>query len=91
MLFKAVHLVSEEEVLPTVKPDREGWGVAISMVRDNLSTFSSVRGGRLRSSSFVLKSRQARLPQDDQMRMCVSICFFPFNLFPYHLCADRLF
>jgi len=71
-LFKFIRLVrKEEEVLPVVKPDREGWGGAITMVRDNLNFFSNIRGGRLRSSSFVLKSRQARLPHDDQMRMYV--------------------
>ena len=67
--FKFIRLMSEPEVLPVARPDREGWGGAISMVRDNLGTFANIRGGRVRSSSFVLKSRQARLQQDDQLRM----------------------
>jgi Ca2+-transporting ATPase len=73
-LFKFIRLVGEPEVLPTVKPDREGWGGAINMVRDNLGTFANIRGGRVRSSSFVGKSRQARLPDDDQLRMSVPSC-----------------
>jgi Ca2+-transporting ATPase len=68
-LFKAFRLVCEEEVLPVVKPDREGLDGAISMVWDNLNIFSIIRGSCLCSSSFVLKSRQARLPQEDQLRM----------------------
>ncbi|KAJ3515894.1 hypothetical protein NLJ89_g1472 [Agrocybe chaxingu] len=76
-LFKFIHLVGKPEILPTVKPDKEGWGGAISMVRDNLSTFSNIRGGRLRSSSFVLKSRSARLSADDQMRISSVLTMAP--------------
>lgn len=67
--FKFIRLMKTPEVLPIVKPDAEGWSGAINLVRDNLSTFSNIRGGRLRSSSFVIKSRGARLSQDDHMRM----------------------
>lgn len=55
-----------EEVLPTSTPDQEGWNGAITFVRDNLRTFSQIRGGRLRSSSFVVKSRSAKLNSDQQ-------------------------
>lgn len=68
-MFKFVGLVRKPEVLPTVKPDAEGWSGAINLVRDNLNTFSNIRGGRLRSSSFVLKSRSARISSEDNMRM----------------------
>ncbi|KAF8972113.1 hypothetical protein BDZ97DRAFT_1752724 [Flammula alnicola] len=65
--FKFTRIMREpKEILPTAKPDQEGWSGAINMVRDNLSTFANIRGGRLRSSSFVIKSRSARLSQDDQ-------------------------
>ncbi|KDR79013.1 hypothetical protein GALMADRAFT_64503 [Galerina marginata CBS 339.88] len=74
-LFKFTRLMSEPEVLPTVKPD--GWGGAISLVRDNLSTFANIRGGRLRSSSFVVKSRNARISQDDQMRISSVLTMAP--------------
>ncbi|KAF9448305.1 calcium-transporting ATPase [Macrolepiota fuliginosa MF-IS2] len=54
----------EEEELPTSRPDKETWTGAINLVRDNLGYFSNVRGGRLRASSFVGKSRNARLSSD---------------------------
>ncbi|KAF8149645.1 calcium-translocating P-type ATPase [Pholiota molesta] len=56
-----------KEILPTVKHEQDGWNGAISMVQDNLSTFANLRGGRLRSSSFVIKSRSARLSSDERM------------------------
>ncbi|KAF9000698.1 calcium-translocating P-type ATPase [Cyathus striatus] len=65
-LFNAFGLLGRKEVLPTTKPDTEGWGGAITLVRDNLSTFANVRGGRLRASSFVVKSRSARLKDEEK-------------------------
>ena len=67
--FKFTRLMKEPEVLPTVSPEKEGWGGAISIVRDNLRTFANIRGGRVRSSSFVIKSRSARLSQDEPLSM----------------------
>ncbi|KAG2361782.1 hypothetical protein BDR07DRAFT_1485475 [Suillus spraguei] len=52
--------------LPKVRSDVE-WNSAIELVRDNLATFANLRGGRLRSSSFVVKSRQARLHDDKRV------------------------
>jgi Ca2+-transporting ATPase len=52
--------------LPKVRPDGE-WNSAIELVRDNLATFANLRGGRLRSSSFVVKSRQARLHEEKRV------------------------
>ena len=47
-------------------PDVEaGFGFALDRVRDNLSTFSKLRGGRMRGSSFVRKSRSAAPDSDD--------------------------
>lgn len=60
-LFRKLGLFGREKILPTVTPEAEGWTGAITRVRDNLSTFSNVRGGRMRSSSFVVKSRTALL------------------------------
>jgi Ca2+-transporting ATPase len=69
-LFKLMRLMKEpKEILPTVKHEQDGWNGAISMVQDNLSTFANLRGGRLRSSSFVIKSRSARLSSDERMGM----------------------
>ena len=56
--FVKVHLMSNQEVLPTARPDSE-WNSAIDLVRDNLATFAHVRGGRVRASSYVGKSRKA--------------------------------
>ncbi|KAF8623703.1 hypothetical protein AX17_007401 [Amanita inopinata Kibby_2008] len=60
--FKVVGLLGRRKsLLPTHDSEPDGWNHAISLVRDNLRIFSSVRGGRLRSSSFVAKSRLARI------------------------------
>jgi Ca2+-transporting ATPase len=56
----------EEDVLPFTRPDKETWGGAISLVRDNLGYFANVRGGRMRASSFVGKSRSARLSGEQE-------------------------
>ncbi|KAJ7227098.1 Ca-transporting ATPase [Mycena pura] len=65
VLFRRVGLLGKTEILPstTPNPDNVGWN-AITRVRDNLNTFANVRGARVRSSSFVVKSRTARLSQD---------------------------
>ncbi|KAI6165548.1 Ca-transporting ATPase [Pisolithus thermaeus] len=63
-LFIWLRLLPHPEELPTVKPDSAEWNSAIELVRDNLATFANLRGGRVRSSSFVGKSRSARLQED---------------------------
>ncbi|KAJ7034956.1 Ca-transporting ATPase [Mycena alexandri] len=58
-LLKNFGLLGDPDVLPTHalnSPDTVGWN-AITRVRDNLNTFANVRGGRVRSSSFITKSR----------------------------------
>ena len=52
--------------LPKVRSDVE-WKSAIELVRDNLATFANLWGGRLRSSSFVVKSRQARVQEEKRV------------------------
>jgi Ca2+-transporting ATPase len=66
-LFKKLGLLGRPDVLPTTSPnpDTVGWN-AITRVRDNLNTFANVRGGRVRSSSFVIKSRTARISQEKE-------------------------
>ncbi|KAG2157932.1 Ca-transporting ATPase [Suillus bovinus] len=59
-------LPKRQSDLPKVRSDVE-WNSAIELVRDNLATFANLRGGRLRSSSFVVKSRQARLHDDKRV------------------------
>lgn len=76
--FRFIRLMSDEkEVLPTVKPDMNGWSGAVAMVQDNLRTFANIRGGRLRSSSFVVKSRSARISQEDQLSISTVLAMAP--------------
>jgi Ca2+-transporting ATPase len=42
------------------REEKQSWNPAINQVRDRLQTFSSVRGARMRASSFVSKSRSQR-------------------------------
>lgn len=71
--FTLIHLVADPDVLPIVRPEHEPWEGAASIVRDNLPTFANIRGGRMRSSSFVLKSRRAQAPMDNGLKMYVKI------------------
>ncbi|ESK85120.1 calcium-transporting atpase [Moniliophthora roreri MCA 2997] len=60
--FKKIGLMGRRKVLPTSSADQEeGWIGAVSLVRDNLRTFTTLRGGRLRANSFVVKSRSAKM------------------------------
>jgi len=62
-LFILMRLLPKREGgLPKVRSDVE-WNSAIELVRDNLATFANLRGGRLRSSSFVVKSRQGQFQE----------------------------
>lgn len=63
-----IRVLPNPDVLPTTRPDAE-WNSAIQMVRDNLSTFTHVRGARLRSSSYVVKSRNARLAPESRVAL----------------------
>lgn len=65
-----LRLLPGPEGLPTIKPDAE-WNEAIELVRDNLATFANLRGGRLRSSSFVWKSRSARVQDERKVPLFV--------------------
>jgi len=64
-LFIKLRLLPDPNVLPTKSPQAEAetWNRAIELVRDNLGTFAKIRGGRMRGSSFVGKSRSARMEQ----------------------------
>lgn len=68
-VFKKLRLLPKQEVLPTTRPGAEpGFSFAVDQVRDNLSTFANLRGGRMRGSSFVRKSRSAQ-PDPDAPRL----------------------
>ncbi|KAI0359713.1 calcium-translocating P-type ATPase [Trametes cingulata] len=66
--FIKIRLLPNPEVLPTTRPEAE-WNSAIQLVRDNLNTFSHVRGGRMRASSYVGKSRNARIAPEARVAL----------------------
>ncbi|KAG5642715.1 hypothetical protein DXG03_002291 [Asterophora parasitica] len=72
-LFKLLRLhTTRKEVLPTTAPDSDmPWSGAMTRIHGNLQTFTKFRGGRLRSSSFVVKSRQL-LPGQDSSPLPIS-------------------
>ena len=81
-LFIKLHLLHNPEVLPTTLPNGE-WNFAINRVRDNLGMFANLRGGRVRSSSFVIKSRSARLqdsPERPTLYVYFAVCVVPLTL-----------
>ncbi|KAL0574047.1 plasma membrane calcium [Marasmius crinis-equi] len=66
-LFRKLGLFGRTKALPTSSAEaEEGWFGAASLVRDNLRTFTTLRGGRLRANSFVAKSRSAHPKQDSE-------------------------
>jgi len=54
-----LQLMQDPNALPVIAPGTERYNQAIDQVRDNLSTFANIRGGR--SSSIVRKRRSVRL------------------------------
>lgn len=52
------------DVMPEVEHEKYEYNPALSQVKDNLSTYANIRGGRLRASSMVVKSRSARLKEE---------------------------
>ncbi|EPT01645.1 hypothetical protein FOMPIDRAFT_1023144, partial [Fomitopsis schrenkii] len=65
-VLKALRILPKPPaVLPTARPNGD-WNTAIELVKDNLNTFAHVRGGRMRASSYVDRSRRARsLPETE--------------------------
>ena len=66
--FVKIRVMPNPDVLPTVQPEAE-WNSAIELVRDNLNTFAHVRGARMRASSYVGKSRNARLAPESRVAL----------------------
>ena len=60
-LLVSAHLMQDPNTLPVVTPDAEKYNRAIGQVRDNLSTFANIRGGRSSSIVRVRKRRSTRL------------------------------
>jgi Ca2+-transporting ATPase len=68
LLVKLRIMKDPKAILPTQSPEsseKVEWNPAIEKVVDNLTTFSNIRGGRVRGSSFVRKSRTAQLHDAD--------------------------
>jgi Ca2+-transporting ATPase len=59
-VFAKLRLLPKLDAPPTMLPDAEaGSALAERQMRDNLSTFAKLRGGRMRGSPLVHKSRSA--------------------------------
>lgn len=61
-----IKLYEDPSTLPLISPDveeedRYEYNPALSRVKDNLATYASIRGGRLRASSIVAGSRHKQL------------------------------
>lgn len=82
-LFVFLRFLPSPEALPTIRPDAE-WNEAIELVRDNLATFANLRGGRLRSSSFVWKSRSGRVHDDRRVPLFVTSLRDPVRTLTLH-------
>ena len=70
-LFTALRLLPKDDVLPTTQQQME-WSPAVDQVRDGLRTFGGLRGGRLRASSYVAKTRVAHVQTDAAHQVCVA-------------------
>lgn len=68
-LFIKLRIMSPEDVLPVTKPEALEWNDAIVRVRDNLSLFSRLRGGRVKTSSFAIKNKQSRISKRDRVAL----------------------
>jgi len=60
-LFTHLQLIRDPNTLPTSEPGAEKYNQAIDQVRNNLSTFANIRGGRSSSIVRVRKRRSVRL------------------------------
>lgn len=67
-VFIRIGMIRDPTKLSEVEPaeeEEQQWNAGIAKVMDNLGTFNKIRGGRLRSSSIVRKSRTAQLKEHD--------------------------
>ena len=63
-----VRIYPDINKLPTVSPvyeEKYQYNYALNKVKDNLSTYANIRGGRLRASSMVVKSRHQQMRDAD--------------------------
>ena len=68
--FIKMRIMTDDKVLPTDRFDTAEWNPAITRVRDSLSLFSRLRGGRANGSSLILKGRKKlRVPEGAQVTL----------------------
>ncbi|KAG6837246.1 hypothetical protein H0H93_012641 [Arthromyces matolae] len=67
--FTKVGLLGRPEVLPTATQENEIWSNTVNIVKDNLGTFTSVRGGRMRSSSIVTRGKMVLKRSNSEVRL----------------------
>lgn len=72
----AMHIMRDPNQLPTITPEAEKYPSAVQSVRDDLSMFANIRGGRVRASSMALKSRSKRM-KDANIRLPTLMTMVP--------------
>jgi len=78
-LWIKLRIMRDPNELPSV-----AWNPALDKIRDNLTTFQKIRGGRMRGSALVMKSKTAQLEKNDIQLYVVTAYFLrdPANFFP---------
>jgi len=74
-IFKHLGLLGRDKVLPTAKPDAEGWGGTSTMLCDNLGTFANICGGYLRSSSLFRACMCLSVNLSTMLNLQESLCY----------------
>ncbi|KAG6888833.1 hypothetical protein C0995_005708 [Termitomyces sp. Mi166 len=68
-VFKKLGFLGRPEVLPTVSAEGEAWSNTVNIVRQNLGTFTNIRGGRSRSSSIVTRGKMVLKRSDPDVKV----------------------
>ncbi|KAG8829631.1 hypothetical protein FRC17_006267 [Serendipita sp. 399] len=56
-----IRLMQDPNALPTQNPESDKYNSVIDSVRNDLGMFANIRGGRVRSSSMIFRSRQKKM------------------------------
>ena len=75
-MLTAMHIMRDPNQLPVTNPEVEKYPAAVQSVRDDLSMFANIRGGRVRASSMALKSRSKRM-KDANIRLPTLMTMVP--------------
>ncbi|KAH7097377.1 calcium-translocating P-type ATPase [Auriculariales sp. MPI-PUGE-AT-0066] len=59
-LWVKLRIMRDPKELPSVN-----WNPALDRIRENLTTFQNIRGGRMRGSNLVMKSKSSQLEKND--------------------------